>query len=316
MNKKNAELLDGFKYYLETAITAKGRKRAANTVTNTYGDVYNFLTFIGGLDAECATYIVATEWISSLGDTSAATRNRKKSSIRALYEYMITTNMIEKNPLQALKPEKISKGEYGNQVTRDWLEVDEIKRFKSVLDREAKLPTHKSNVLMENVKVNNLRWRAMLNLMLETGIRVNEAITLERAELRNDPTKGYFIIILPEKSKNGEMRKIPVPKYVVDYIKEYRNAIQFNPDNNYVFLSQNGNKLTQNDVNKKVKEYAKMANVEKNLTPHSLRHTFASYKLNVEHIPSTVVAKWMGHDSKILEKIYFHQEEMEGECVI
>lgn len=313
MNNRNKSLLEEFEYYLKTSVTSKGFKRADNTVRASYDDTKDFLNFIDNLDATKVTLNDANKWIESLG-LSVASRNRKRSSLRSFYNSLVVNNIIENNPVTQLRPERITKGK--DCKVRDWFEVDEIKKFKNVLEREVICVKPKKGSRIENVEMNVLRWRAMLSLMLETGVRVGEAISLERTELKHDPNKGYFITILSEKSKNREERKIPLPAYVVDYIKEYRNSLTFVPDNQYIFLSQNGNKLDEKIVLLKVKEYTELANIDKHITPHSLRHTFASYKLNVENISSTVVAKWMGHNSKVLEEIYYHQDELDGECVI
>lgn len=316
MNEHNLKLLNTFKYYLETAIINTGKKRCKNTIRASYNDVKSFLEFISDMPAEAVMYDNANKWIESLGDTAAATRNRKKASMHSFYNFLLVTNVIEKSPLQAIKSERIEKGKGGNQSTRDWLEIDEINRFKVALVKEVKNPNYSKYRSKEIIKINALKWNAIFHMILETGIRVTEATSLERSELRKDKDKGYFIVILKEKSKNGKMRKIPLPEYVFEYIKEYRDSLTFEPDNQYIFLSQNGNELDTRIMNIKVKEYAAKANIIKHLTVHSLRHTFASYKLNVENISPTVVASWMGHDSKILEKIYYHQEEMEGEWII
>lgn len=320
INPHNQELLDKYEYYLDNNV--EENKKRNNTKKAYYTDITQFLDYLDDTHAEIAEYENAVDWLKSLngvgGDgLSAASKNRKKASVRAFYHYLKSKNIINHDPFILLTPEVIVKGEEGNQATRDMLDEFEINRFKKALENEVKSPKFKKGSNTKYVGMNALRWRALFNLMLETGMRVSEVCSLERNQVRIDSLKGAFVYIPASKSKNKKSRTIPIPNKVIDYIKEYRDSITFEPNNEYVFISQTGEQMTRDMIGIKLNEYAEIAKINKHLTPHSLRHTFASYKLNVEHIPSTVVVGWMGHSSSaMLEKIYFHQETMNGECAI
>lgn len=321
ISPNNQKLLNRYKYFLDNNV--EENKKRNNTRKAYYRDLIQFLEYLDNKAAEEANYDDAMDWLKTLtgmdgGKTSVATRNRKKASIRAFYNYLRSMHIIENDPFILLTPETIVRGEEGNQAITDILDQYEINRFKKALENEVKNPTHKKGAIKKYVKMNALRWRALFNLILESGMRVGEVYSLERYQVQIDEQKGCYIYIPPSKNKNPKKsRTIPIPAYVRDYIKEYRDSIPFELDNDYVFVSQTGNPLDRGMIDDKLKEYTKLAKIDKELTPHSLRHTFASHKLNVEHIPSTVVVGWMGHSSsKMLEEIYYHQEEMHGECAI
>lgn len=320
INPHNQKLLDKYEYYLDNDVDEN--KKRKNTRKAYYTDIAQFLEYLDSVKAEDAKYENGVDWLKSLKGIggeglSAASKNRKKASVRVFYKYLKSMNIINHDPFILLTPETIVKGEDGNQAIRDILGEPEINRFKKVLENEVKSPRIKRGCNKKYVKINALRWRALFNLMLESGMRIEEVCSLERNQVRIDSQKGEYIYIPISKSKNKKARNIPIPSIVVDYIKEYRNEIPFEPDNNYVFVSQTGCKLRDDIVGDKLREFAELAKINKHLTPHSLRHTFASRKLNIEHIPSTVVAGWLGHYSgTMLEKIYYHQEEMDGDCAI
>lgn len=316
INPHNQKLLDKYEYYLDIEVE-ENRKRS-NTRRSYYSSISQFLDYLDDMNAEDAEFEDAGDWLKTLKGLTAASKNSKKAGIRAFYKYLKLKNIIEHDPFILLSQEAIVKGDEGNQDVRDMLEEAEIIRFKKALESEVKSPTLKIGCTKDNLKMNALRWRALFNLMLESGMRVAEVYSLERYQVKIDKTKGYYIYIPKSKNKNKKKsRTIPIPSIVIDYIKEYRDSLKFEPDNDYVFVSQNGEQMTGNVIGAKLREYAEIAKINKHLTPHSLRHTYASYKLNVEHIPSTVVAGWLGHSSSaMLEKIYYHQETMDGECAI
>lgn len=312
MISKNEEFYNEYVYFLEAQ---NGRK---NTLVSYTTDTRQFLKYLS-VDATKAKFRDANEWLNSLKGKKgkpieAATWNRKLASLNHFYDkYMIKSGYAEINPFKMVEPIDIVKGndEESNQIVRDFLTIEEVDRFKRVLDIEVKKPTLKRNHTKEMAKISALRYRAIFNLIIECGLRIEEALGLELNEIIIDKNKAeVFIPRLKDKSKRG--RKIPVPMYVVEYIKEYRCNLPSLPNNKYVFVSRTGKKLNPNTVSIKLYECMKLAEINKDITNHSLRHTYGSLKLNRDNENIVNVSKWMGHSTPAFTaKIYHHIETIE-----
>ena len=314
ISSSNQKLLNSYKYYLGVELNENKTKRE-KTIELYYRDTVQFINYLGELDCLDLDLEQANEWLKSLTGRSgerikAATRNTKIASLNNFYKYLTDIKKIQcRNPFNGLKPEKIIKGKNGNQITRDFLEKDEIRRLKKVLEEDVKNPQYKKGCVKANARMNSLRNRALFNLMLCSGMRVKEVCELELHEMEVNPSKNVLIIDIPiDKDKGKRGRSIPVPMYVMEYINEYRNNMTFKNDSSYVFLSQNGEMLDANRVAALLKEYAHRAKIiGKNITPHSLRHTFGTHMVNDPNNSIMAVAKIMGHkDIKQLQETYYH----------
>lgn len=312
----NKKILDNYEYYLDVEVEDNEGKRH-NTKRTYYGHVRQFIEYLGEMDCLKIGFKEASEWLKSLegvdGKIKASTRNNKIAALNDFYKYLIEIEMLTKrNPFKGLKVKKINKnGKAANQDTRDFLEKDEIKRFKKVLEEDVKNPEYKKGCIRGNLKMNALRNRALFNLMLCSGMRVGEVYNLELHEITVNNDRNVLVVDIPyEKDKGRRGREIPVPIYVAEYIEEYRNSLTFKPDNNYVFLSQHGEILDQPSISRELKKYMKKANIiDKNITPHSLRHSYGTHMVNNPKYKDTVIAKIMGHNVEELLETYHHKSD-------
>lgn len=310
MLNRNKEFYDEYIYFLGTQKSSR-----KNTSVSYSIDVKQFLEYIN-VEATEVKIREVDSWLSSLkGKTGkpikAATYNRKIASLNHFYDkYMIKSGYTEINPFSMVELIEIVKGndKESNQIVRDFLTIEEVERFKKVLEQEVKRPTLKTNCTKEMAKMSALRYRAIFNLVIESGLRIEELLSLELNEITISGDKAeIFIPKTKDKSKRG--RKVPVPLYVINYIKEYRRNLRIKPSNNYVFVSNNGNKLVPNVISTKLKECVKLAEINKYITNHSLRHTYGSLKLNRDNENIVNVSKWMGHSTPAFTaKIYHHTE--------
>lgn len=307
MLEVNKELFEDYKYTLEM-YAEEGNKRS-NTTKAYVGDIEQFLNYLE-VDARIIKLQNANEWLKSLSGIdgnkiATSTRNRKIVSLKQFYDYLVKTGTIQNNPLVMLKPTTIKKGENGNQITRDFLEKTEINKLLKVLDKEANNPTVKRGNSADKARINALRDKAIYNLMINSGMRVGEIISLEWCQIQE--YDDYVDIYIPtEKSKNKESRYIPVSLDIIDMIKRYNK----NNSSEWVFLSQNGKQLTHKSIEDRLKMYIEMAKIDKNITCHSLRHTYATHMSNRSDINSKVLASYMGHKStKMIEEVYYHKTD-------
>lgn len=196
-------------------------------------------------------YVVSLE---SAG-RSHATITRVLASIRCYYQFLMAGGAVESNPAKGVK---VSKGE---KKLPEILSNQEIELLLAQPDP---------------VEHKGCRDKAMLELLYATGIRVSELILLRLADVNLE------VGILHLKGAKSE-RIVPMypaaVKAVADYVARVRPVIVSDPDSDMLFTNMNGQPLTRQGFWKIVKYYARQANIKKDITPHTLRHSFAAHLL-------------------------------------
>ncbi len=211
--------------------------------------------------------------------------NRTKAhyitTLNNFYKFLEITNKINLNPMESIKMPKLEK-----KLPR-YLTIDEINKL---LDIKCKMPRDYRN-------------KAMMELMFATGIRVSELINLELAQI---DFEECLVTVL---GKGKKERTIPIDDSALNYLKlyveEYRKFLVKGPLNNYVFLNRFGNKMTRQAFFKILNEYAKDASLEKEISPHVLRHTFATTLLN-NGADLRSIQELLGHENLSTTEIYSH----------
>ena len=147
-----------------------------------------------------------------------------------------------------------------------------------------------------------LRDKAMLETMYSSGLRVSELIGLQKSQV--NLTKGVITVF----GKGAKERKVPIADYAVEYIKDYikevRNKIDVN-HSKYLFLSKKGEPLSRVYFFKQVKKYSELAGIATNVSPHTLRHSFATHLLN-HGAQLRIVQSMLGHTNIATTQIYTH----------
>lgn len=208
-----------------------------------------------------------------------ATISRNIASIKAFYHYLFKQRIIEDDISDILRAPKIEKKMPG------------IMTMKQVTD------------LLEQPSADTpkqLRDRAMLELMYATGIRVSEIITLKFSDVNLQ--MGF--LACKEASKE---RVIPfgnkARSALLDYIEKGREALVVNPDSEVLFLNCYGQEMSRQGFWKLIKHYASLAGIKEEITPHTLRHSFAAHLVeNGADLKS--VQEMMGHSDLASTQIY------------
>ena len=147
-----------------------------------------------------------------------------------------------------------------------------------------------------------LRDKAMLETMYSSGLRVSELLALERGQV--NLSKGIITVF----GKGAKERRVPIADYAVEYIQEYikevRNKSEFK-GSKYLFLSKKGEPLSRVYFFKQVKKYSLQAGIETNVSPHTLRHSFATHLLN-HGAQLRIVQSMLGHTNIATTQIYTH----------
>lgn len=149
-------------------------------------------------------------------------------------------------------------------------------------------------------KPEGLRDRAMLELMYASGLRVSELLNLKIQQINME--KGIVDVI----GKGNKERKVPIGEYALGYIDKYiKEARSKNPGKNtkYLFLNRYGKPLSRQFFFLQVKKYAQQAGIREDISPHTLRHCFATHLLE-QHAELRAVQEMLGHSNIATTQIY------------
>lgn len=207
---------------------------------------------------------------------------RSVSSLRKFFQYLAQEKIIEKDPMLLIDTPK--KKQHLPQV----LTKEEVEKL-----------LHSPNT----GQVLGLRDRAMLELMYATGLRISEIINLKLEDLHL--TMGTLQTL----GKGHKERIVPVSdeaiKWINRYLEEARPKLLKQKRSNYLFLNFHGNNLTRQGVWKNLKAEVRKAGIQKNITPHTLRHSFATHILE-NGADLRIVQELLGHADISTTQIYTH----------
>lgn len=175
--------------------------------------------------------------------------------------------------------------------------------------KEKRLPTCLSLEEVESLlnapnmkKKDGIRDKAMLETMYASGLRVSELLSLEKG--RVDLEKGIVTIF----GKGAKQRSVPLGEFASFYIKKYLKEVRKdNPGNKskYLFLSKYGKPLSRVYFFKQIKKYAEQVGIKENISPHTLRHCFATHLLE-NGAELKAVQEMLGHTNIATTQIYTH----------
>jgi tyrosine recombinase XerC len=202
--------------------------------------------------------------------------SRKISSIRSFYRFLMKEGIIEKNPLTTLELPKVDK-----KLPTFLTEEEVIKLINSPNDK---------NLI-------GYRDKLILTFLYSTGMRVSEIVSLKVSQL--DLDKGEVIIT----GKGKKDRIVFLTDEIKDMIKIYLDKRR--KKSNVLFLNRNGKPLTDKGIRLLVEKYAKKVVPYKKVTPHTLRHTFATHLLT-NGADLRVVQELLGHTKLSTTQIYTH----------
>jgi integrase/recombinase XerD len=213
---------------------------------------------------------------------AVSTISRNLAAIKSFYQYLVRERYLEKDPAAHLESPKLEK-KLPKILTIT--EVEELLKQPNTF-----LPT-------------GLRDKAMLELLYATGIRVSELISLNISDINLD--MGYIKCY----GKGAKERIVPLgsiaAKCVQDYINKGRPKLVRTYEEPALFVNHHGNRLTRQGFWKIIKKYAQEANINKEITPHTLRHSFATHLLeNGADLRS--VQEMLGHADISTTQIYTH----------
>lgn len=221
-------------------------------------------------------------WITELGMT-ASSQARVLSGIKAFYKYLLLEDLIKIDPSALIETPKL-----GRKLP-DTLSLDEINKMLDSIDVSTPEGT---------------RNKAILETLYACGLRVSELVGLKISDI-------YFEIdFLKVTGKGNKERFVPLGSAAKKFIKLYQNNIRVHlsikkGDEDILFLNRRGGRLSRVMIFNIIKQTALQANIKKNISPHTFRHSFASHLVE-GGADLRAVQEMLGHESITTTEIYTH----------
>ena len=261
------------------------RAMSQNTVASYCSDVAKFLEFFDTderkVPAERLTAEDINEYLVSLTGTSRRSQARLLSALRSFYNWMVLEGMVKDNPCDRVDMPKL--GRY----LPDVLSEEEVFRIIDSVD----VFTWQGS-----------RDKAILEVLYGCGIRVSEAVGLKVSGLY---FKEGFVRVI---GKGNKERLVPLNEMAAESLKSYldrRPEPADSESDDIVFLNRFGKPLSRQSMFKMIKTQALLADIRKEISPHTFRHSFATHL--VEHgADLRVVQEMLGHESVTTTEIYTH----------
>ena len=272
------EWLDLYEEYL-----TEEKKASPNTVSSYLRDMNQFSRAMEarGIDLTHVEPEDVEEYISGLSGMgkSAATVTRSVASIKSFYNTMIHLGAVDSNPAKGVTPVKVER------------------RLPQVL------PGREVELFLEQPQCTDAkgyRDRAMLELLYATGIRVSELIALNVEDLNLSASMLHC-------ASKGRERSIPLYPAAVralgEYVHRVRPQLVDSQEERALFVNMNGDRMSRQGFWKLIKHYQEKAGIQKDITPHTLRHSFAAHLLE-NGADLRAIQEMLGHADISSTQIY------------
>ena len=267
------------------AYLAEEKHASQNTISSYLRDVSQFQTYLSGQgrglrDAGRELVQEYMNWMQGHGK-SAASVTRFLASIKSFYNFLLAEGSVKENPARGVTSAK---------VERKYPEILTAKEVELFLEQP------------QCVDAKGFRDHAMLELLYATGIRVSELISLDLDDL--NLAAGFIRC-----ASKGKERIIPLyhtaVKALQDYVRNVRPQLIADSGETALFVNMNGERMSRQGFWKIIKHYQEKAGIEKDITPHTLRHSFAVHLLeNGADLRS--IQEMLGHADISSTQIYTH----------
>jgi len=274
-----------FKYYLQIE-----RSLAQNSVEAYIRDINklaDYCSTINKTEISTSTRDIR-KFITELNDNGISARSQARiiSGIKSFYKYLIIEDIIIDDPTTLIDNPKI-----GLKLP-DVLSIIEIDMIVAVIDLSSK---------------HGERNRAIIETLYSCGLRVSELINLKISNIQF--IEGYLKVT----GKGNKERLAPIGSKAIKYISLYINEVRVHQkikkdQQDYVFLNNRGSKLTRVMIFTIIKKLAKIAGIQKKISPHTFRHSFATHLIE-GGADLRAVQEMLGHESITTTEIYTHLDK-------
>lgn len=277
------QAIQDFTYYLKIE-----RGLADNTVRNYQLDILKLTRYLSDFNIQKSPLEISEEDIQNfIYDISKLLNEHSQarliSGLKSFFDYLIFEDYRNSNPLALIENPRLSR------KLPDTLSTAEIDKLVLAIDLSH--PQGHRN-------------KAIIETLYGCGLRVSELIGLRLSHLHFE--EGYIKVL----GKGKKERLVPINSYTQEMISIYKDSIRIHEDpkpefKDILFLNRRGAQLTRAMIFTIVKQLAKEANVQKNISPHTFRHSFATHLLE-NGANLRAIQKMLGHESITTTEIYVH----------
>lgn len=265
------------------------RSLSGNSVDAYVHDIEKLIQFLEFKGLQCTpeemslhTLREFLRWVTELG-MKPTSQARMISGIKAFYKYMLMEDLIKKNPAELLEAPRTTR------KLPDTLNIIEIDNMLATIDRS---------------KPEGMRNVAIIETMFSCGLRVTETVTLKLSDISYEEE---FVKVV---GKGNKERLVPIGSVALKAIKQYVDHVRVHIDvktgnNDIVFLNSRGTKLSRVMIFYIIKKLALEAGIRKSISPHTLRHSFATALVEAG-ADLRAVQQMLGHESITTTEIYTH----------
>lgn len=262
------------------------RGLSENTIKSYHQDLVQFGEYLNSekLVLDQVDHIVILSWLNQLRDLGKSNSSviRMVTTLRNFFGYLEREKVVAHNPMNDVRPPK--KAEHLPAV----LSIEEIDRLLQAPIEDTPL---------------GLRNRTLLEVMYATGLRVSELVNLKMSDLH------LQLGLIQTLGKGDKERIIPIGEIAIDWLTRYFNESRIvllkDKESPYVFLNDRGNQISRQGIWKIIKKLVTTAGITKDVSPHTLRHSFATHILE-NGADLRIVQELLGHADISTTQIYTH----------
>ena len=266
-------LIERFVRYLEIE-----KNYSPHTVLNYRLDLDDFIKFLGDAPIESVEYLFLRKYLAILKEKKLGSRSmaRHLSALRSFFKFLTREGFLKTNPILSVSSPKLDKH------LPQFLTEEEV--FRLI---ESSVPKDEMG----------LRDRAILETFYSTGMRISELVSLSQDDL------DFIGGVVKLKGKGKKERIAPIGDKAISSLRDYLEKRKRQAS--AVFLNKRGTRITDRGVRNIVGKYLKASGMKKGVSPHTLRHSFATHLLN-RGADLRTVQELLGHANLSTTQIYTH----------
>lgn len=261
------------------------KKYSVQTIKSYMNDLYKFYIYVtkNRLKFNEIQKKEILEYTKSLNsqNLSSTSINHNISVIRSFYKFIVINENLKNDPTEYIEAPKLRK------KLPKVLSIDEVKKLLEV----------------DLIDKYSYRNKAMLETMYATGLRVSELVNLKINDV------DFDACLIKTLGKGSKERIVPIGDYAIlflaKYLNEYRPQLLKKDYNDYLFLNNRGKKISRQTFYKIIEELAIKKNIKTEISPHTLRHSFATHLLD-RGADIVSIKEMLGHSSLATTQIYTH----------